>query len=176
MGEVGYFEHELMPGKPMFRCERLSCTLQVASCAAMWTEANGDRPSGRNERCQRCALGAKHAGVSDANMSPIRGQSLCIRGHLTDQRMIGGLICVSCYNRQSEVLKGKNAKGKAPLKHPPLERRCVRYVADGRVVALCRQHTVSTDELVLEVLRDSPKKVVFGRGVSGGALAQRGLI
>lgn len=74
---------------------------------------------------------------------------------------------MSCKNREYEVVKGANAKGMPPVMHPPLERRVLRYVADGRVRVLVRELTVSVDELVVEVLRDSVKQPVFGFGRIG---------
>jgi hypothetical protein len=78
--------------------------------------------------------------------------------------LIGGNVCVGCKNREYECLKGRNAKGKAPVKHPPLGRRSVRYVENGVVKVLVRSTSVSTDELVVELLRDSRSKVMLGRG------------
>ena len=170
---VEHFENALLPGKPMFRCERLSASLQVASCVGMWHEANaGGHPPERLFRCMKCPLGAKHAGVEDSSMSPLRGTTICSRCHRTDLRLIGGNVCVSCQNRAYEWTKGRNAKGKAPVKHPPLVRRSVRYVCDGQVRVLARALTASADELVVELLRDSAKRVVIGRGCVGGGLRQ----
>lgn len=170
---VEYFESPLMPGKAMFRCDRLSASLQVQSCAVMWKEANaGGRSPERLFRCMQCPLGAEHAGVGDANMSPLRGTTICSRCSRTDLRLIGGNVCVSCQNRAYEWLKGKNAKGRVPVKHPPLVRRSVRYLCDGQVRVLVRSHTVCADELVVELLRDSTKRVVIGRGVGAVGLRQ----
>lgn len=80
------------------------------------------------------------------------------------RRLIAGLHCVSCYNRSREVLLGRNAKGKRPEKHPPLEPRMVRFWSDGSTHVLRREHTVGVDELVVETLRDQPRRVVFGWG------------
>lgn len=170
---VEYFENPLLPGRRMFRCERLSASLQVSACTGMWAEANaaGAVPE-RLFRCRQCPLGAQHAGVADSSMSPLRGTGICARCHRTDLRLIGGNVCVSCQNRAYEWLKGRNAKGKAPVKHPPLVRRAVRYVCYGQVRVLSRPHTASAEELVVELLRDSPKRVVLGRGCGGGGLRQ----
>lgn len=164
---VEYFELALMPGKPVFRCERLLATLQVSACRKMWTEANssGDAPESLG-RCRQCSVGAEHAGVQNSSMSPLRGTTVCSRCQRTDLRLIGGNICVGCKNREYEWVKGANAKGKFPVMHPPLERRSVRFWVDGRVVTLVRNLTVSVDELLIEVLRDSVKQPVFGFGKS----------
>ena len=164
---VEYFELALMPGKPVFRCERLLATLQVTACSKMWTEANSsnDAPE-RLGRCRQCSVGAGHAGVQNSSMSPLRGMTVCSRCKRTDLRLIGGNICVGCKNREYEWVKGSNAKGKFPVMHPPLNRRSLRVWVDGRVLHLVRELTASIDELVIEVLRDSVKQPVFGFGKS----------
>lgn len=170
---MDYFENPLLPGKKMFRCERLSASLQVVACVGMWSEANAaGHPPERLFRCKQCPVGAVHAGVADANMSPLKGTDICSRCNRTDQRLIGGNICVSCKNREYEWLKGKNAKGKPPAHHPVLCRRLVRYVCDGQVRVLARANTASSNELVVELLRDRSKRVVLGRGAAGGGLRQ----
>lgn len=174
---VEYFESDLLPGKPMFRCERMAASLQVSACAGMWREANaGGQAPDRLFRCMQCPIGAQHAGVADANMSPLRGTGICSRCHRTDLRLIGGNICVSCQNRQYEFIKGSNAKGKAPVKCMPLGRRTVQFVCEGQVRTLSRQHTGSTDELVVELLRDASKRVMLGRGKTGVGLRQGELL
>lgn len=173
MTPVEYFENPLLPGKRMFRCERLCASLQVSACAGMWREANaaGAVPE-RLFRCRQCPVGAEHAGVADANMSPLRGSGICSRCHRSDLRLIGGNICVSCQNRAYEWLKGRNAKGKAPVKCPRLDRRVLKFVCAGQVRTLVRRHTVNTEELVIELLRDSAKRVMLGRGLGAGAMRQ----
>lgn len=168
-----YFENPLLPGKKMFRCERLTASLQVTACSGMWLEANtGDHSPERLFRCKQCPLGAVHAGVDDANMSALKGTGICSRCNRTDLRLIGANICVGCKNREYEWVKGKNAKGKPPAHHPVLCRRLVRYVCDGQVRVLARALTASADELVVELLRDRAKRVVLGRGFVGGGLRQ----
>ncbi len=85
-------------------------------------------------------------------------------------RLIGGNICVCCKNREYEWVKGRNGRGKFPITHPQLEKRTVRYVVAGVVKVLVRKLTASTDELTIELLRDSEKRVMFGwgRGKSSG--------
>lgn len=170
---VEYFESPLLPGRTMFRCDRLSASLQVSACSSMWAEANasGAVPE-RLFRCRQCPLGAAHAGVADANMSPLRGSGICSRCHRADLRLIGGNVCVGCKNREYECIKGRNAKGRVPVKHAPLARRLVRYRAGGEVRVLARAHTTCTDELVVELLRDSAKRVLIGRGGGGSVLRQ----
>lgn len=162
---VEYFESELLPGRPMFRCSRLAASLQVSRCASMWTEANGRSPPERLDRCRGCTIGAGHAGAKDPAYHRLRGAPMCSRCHRTDLRLIGGNLCVSCQNRAYEWVKGRNAKGKFPVQHPVLARRRVTVLTGGRVRVVGREMTTSTLELVVELLRDSPDRVVFGLGI-----------
>jgi hypothetical protein len=79
-------------------------------------------------------------------------------------RLIGGNVCVSCKNREYEWIRGRNARGKAPLNHPALERRRVCVRRGDRVSVVERGLTASVLEIVVEVLRDSSTRVVFGLG------------
>lgn len=160
--EVEYFELPELPGRAMFRCEPLKANLAVASCADMWRQAAQRGAPERLDRCRNCHLGAKHAGVRDASLSPLHGAMVCGRCHTGTTRLIHGHLCPSCYNRQLEYLKGRNAKGNAPKYHPVLWRIAIRYMAGGRIKTLCRPHVVSSEELVIAALRDEAKQVTFG--------------
>lgn len=157
---VEYFTLPELPDKPMFRCERLHATLQVSACSARWTEANARGASERLDLCRNCPLGAKHAGVGEISLSPLRGMSICARCHQGATRLVGKHLCISCYNRQREYLIGRNAKGSKPVKHPPLLRFEVRYQAGGKVERLARE-AVNSQELVIAALRDTSKQVTF---------------
>ncbi len=163
---VSYFQSELMPGQQMFRCDRLSANLRVESCAGMWRKANapGQMPE-RLFRCLSCPVGAEHAGEAGASCHRLRGQSICARCHRTDLRLIGGNLCVSCKNREYEWVKGRNAKGKPPKLHPVLERRRCVVAEGGEVREVVRELTAGVAEVVVELLRDSGRGVVFGLGV-----------
>lgn len=157
---VDYFEMQGLPGKPFFRCERMRATLATAACSAMWRRAN-DLNDGTHAACRLCALGSVHAGEVAASMSPLKGTLTCARCHRAGGRLIGKMLCVSCYNRQAEVIKGRNAKGTAPVKVGPLESRRIRYLHGGDVRSLVLRHTVDMDELIVSVLRDSRQRVAF---------------
>lgn len=162
---VEYSTNPLMPGVAVFRCTRMSATLQVASCRQMWTQANeGGSPPERLFQCRSCPVGAGHAGVQDPAGHVMRGLGVCSRCQRTDLRLIGGNVCVGCKNREYEWVKGCNAKGKFPVCHPAMHRRRVNVCAGGVARVVARDLTVSTVELVVEALRDSPTRVVFGLG------------
>lgn len=148
----------------MFRCTRLSASLQVERCAQMWRDAVETR-GGRSGRCLGCEVGAAHAGEVDASYHRLRATTTCSRCHRADLRLIGGNVCVGCKNREYEWVKGQNAKGKFPVCHPRLDPRRLVYATSAGVRVLVRERTVSTTELVVEVLRDSPKRALFGFGV-----------
>lgn len=158
---VEYFTLAELPDKPMFRCERLKATLQVSACSARWTEANARGASERLDLCKNCQLGAKHAGAGEISLSPLRGMSICARCHQGTTRLIRRHLCVSCANREYEYRKGRNAKGSAPVKHPPLLKFEVRYQAGDQLQRMARD-AVNIDELVVAVLRDTGKQVTFG--------------
>ena len=150
----------------MFRCDRMAASLQVMRCASMWAEANGKgSPPERLERCRGCSVGACHAGARDPSYHRLRGVTVCARCHRTDLRLIGGNVCVGCKNREYEWVKGRNAKGKFPACHPRLDPRRLVYATSAGVHVVVRERTASTTEMVVEVLRDSPKRALFGLGV-----------
>jgi hypothetical protein len=74
---------------------------------------------------------------------------------------------VGCKNREYEWVKGKNAKGQFPKLHPVLAKRRLVYAVGGEVRVLVRELTAGMDELVVELLRDSTRRVVMGLGRLG---------
>lgn len=155
-----YFTMDLVPGKAFFRCDRMRATLSTEACSGMWKRAD-ELDDGSHNACRLCPVGAVHAGEVAASMSPLKGTLTCARCHRTAARLIRAMVCVSCYNRQREVLIGRNAKGTTPVKLQALEQRRARYLHGGDVRTIRLRHTVDTDELIVAVLRDSKSRVVF---------------
>jgi hypothetical protein len=172
---IEYFEYPEMPGQKMFQCTALRATLRVEACKEMWVKANGKDAPDRLHKCRQCQIGAQHVGVVDAALNKLRGTGTCARCHRTDMRLIGGNICVCCKNREYEWVKGRNGRGKFPITHPQLDKRIARYVVAGQVRVLVRQRTASMDELTIELLRDSEKRVLLGWGRGVSAARQQGL-
>jgi hypothetical protein len=63
----------------------------------------------------------------------------CERTSVTNKRLVGRMrlvrrstICVSCYNREREVLRGANAKGASPVKWAALELAQIEIECDGK--------------------------------------------
>lgn len=159
---IEYFTIPELPDRPMFRCDRRNATLQVASCAAIWKTANSKHCNDCSSVCRTCPIGAVHAGEGDAVMSKLRGKEICSRCHREGMRLIGGDICVSCWNRQREVIIGKNARGRKPLNHPPIAPHAITFRTGNDLVRIERPHAICTEELVISALRDSTRQVFFG--------------
>lgn len=151
----------------MFECERRNARIQVSSCASMWKAANSKSSAECNMSCRTCPIGAMHAGEGEVAMSHLRGVEMCSRCHRVGMRLVGGDICVSCWNRQREVIIGKNARGRKPLNHPPLLPHAITVMTGKKLVTIKRTHAICTDELVISALRDSTRQVFFGFHAAG---------
>ncbi len=158
---VEYFTIPELPDRQMFRCDRRSATLQVTACSAMWREANQRECPERLERCRGCQVGAEHAGESDVSTCPITGSDICVRCDRGGMRLVRDEICVSCWNREREMLIGRNAKGAPPKMHPPLHAASIRVLAGDEIKVFSTPHCVSTTELIVRALRDCRKRVLF---------------
>lgn len=159
---VVYFENPLTPGRRYFDCERMRARLATDTCAGMWRQANGD--DGDREACKRCPVGARHAGVTDAPTTDLAGSVVCSRCHRPARRLIGGMHCVSCKNREYEFIRGRNAKGTAP--DICLKRRTLRYLVGDEPRAMASNLTLDSDELVVAALRDGRRRVRLGLGIA----------
>ena len=111
----------IYPGAPLvFRCDHLRASVSISTCA------DNHRHS-QNLACQSCAIGKGHAAGgkyepvqrSDDVRQVLRIQRLkattCVRCGTGGFRIMGAQLCVSCRNRQVEVMTGKNGKGKFPI-------------------------------------------------------------
>lgn len=160
VADISYRQIPEMPGAAFFDCSRLHAGLTTTACSAMWRTAN----EGRSERyaaCRGCVVGAAHAGVSNASRSPIRNALVCARCARGATRLIHRHLCVSCFNREGELIKGRNARGMVPTRLAPLAPRQIFYRANGRVYAVRREHTTHAGELVIAAMRDSAHAVEF---------------
>ncbi|RKP44715.1 hypothetical protein D7S86_27190 [Pararobbsia silviterrae] len=165
---VTYFEQEGAPGK-YFACAHYG-TMSVNACARNFTDAPHSVKQGRLQRCIGCSVGATHAGVdappaASPPSSSIVYRPACVRcrrdGRTQGSRLVGrmrlvrgGTICVSCFNREKEVVSGANAKGAKPRKWSGLFFSSVTYVTWSRaVVQVHPDPVVDRIELALTMLR-----------------------
>lgn len=97
----------------------MAATLSLPGCVRLWRSAreNPPKPWEARAHCVGCALGAQRAG--EAAPSPGADAvaalaSICPRCERPTDRLINGRHCVSCYNREREAVRGRNAKGGRP--------------------------------------------------------------
>ena len=99
----------------LFNCPRYRCDISPASCAARFTGAQSltDKAGMGHPayECKHCPIGAQHAGVH--SLKPKR-KAECLRCGQWAHKLVRGLLCVSCFNRQQEVLKGADRRGHQP--------------------------------------------------------------
>lgn len=155
-----------MPGAAFFDCSRLHAGLTTFACSEMWRAAN-ERRSERYTACRSCFVGATHAGVSNASRSPISGALVCARCARGATRLIHKNLCVSCFNRERELIKGINARGMVPTKLAPLAARRIFFMSNGRAQLLRSERTTHSAELLIATLRDAVHAVAFAW--AGGA-------
>ena len=156
---VEYFEITGVPGL-YFRCDRLHLKQPASDCAAMWRSARRDK-DGRRSACRNCPVGAAHAGEGQAQLSSIRGRKVCARCGSGATRLIRGHLCVSCQNREYEVLKGRNSKGTRPIHAKVLTPRTMRYLHGNEIRKLHLPLSASLSELLIAAIRDSQDRVSF---------------
>lgn len=167
MGEVEYRTIEGVRGE-YFRCEALRATLSTKACSSNYSQAMSPKGLGAGTRhqCRGCPLGALHSGVvpETASSSRFLGQLICSRCHEQAGRLIRKSICVSCYNREREVMVGKNAKGNAPVHCRQVSSAVLACVfgADSSMKVRRFDRVSSRVEAVLSTIRSETQTVAFG--------------
>jgi hypothetical protein len=180
---VEYFTVDGFSGR-YFACARYG-TLSVMACARNFEAAPQAIKAGRLEGCVGCSIGALHGGRNHAEIAAVPQASrprVCVRcrrsGCEADSRLVGRMrlvrghtICVSCYNREREVVHGANAKGGTPRKWAGLHRPRTARVCRGRtIVGGCATPLVDRGELVLTLMREADTSgVVFAALPIGSA-------
>ena len=101
-----------------FDCARLRATLSRAACAKNFLAQAAFA-------CQNCTLGQQHAQALRPDVKPVQDAGrldrctarACVRCGRPALRLVRGhTLCVSCFNREREVIHGRNAKGARPQK------------------------------------------------------------
>ncbi len=96
----------------LFRCEVHHADLTPTACAARFRDAKNPFRDDFS-RCRYCPIGAAHAGKP----AEVKPPSDCVRCGKWAPKLVRGLLCVPCYNRQLEVLRGKDRRGRSPHTH-----------------------------------------------------------
>jgi hypothetical protein len=171
-----YFKVDGFEGK-FFACQRYG-TMSPASCAKNYAAApESVRTSGRLEGCIGCVVGQQHAHPAAPpqqlqSLQALTYRQVCVRCRRGSEVGLGRkrlvrdhTICVSCYNRESEVRKGRNAKGARPKKWSKLLHDVqIGCVTDGQMTIERFDHPVRDRlEAVLTMLRrkSGPKVVAW---------------
>lgn len=120
----------------LFTCPRHPGELRITlnACAELWRRWNTVTHVDKTSHCQGCALGAKHAQAPLPLQARLALRPTCACCGRSDLRYVPSrALCISCYNRQREILRGRDRRGNALVGRAlaPL----VRIVLSGRVVS-----------------------------------------
>jgi len=160
------------PALDLFRCDRQNATMLRAGCARMWRKANGgEYRVGTWEslhHCRGCSVGAANAGetvVAPGFSELIEDlRRYCCRCRKPALRLIHGELCISCFNRDLEAKKGRNAKGHPPRLMKLLHRETVMVTEGGKPPRIVgRDRVLDAGELMIRIARRATGPIVFER-------------
>lgn len=154
----------------LFTCTRHKgdLTLTAQGCAQMWRRAQQQKlePGLMPSPCRGCAIGAAHAGEKLPELRlPSEVDRICSRCHRPSPRFIYGRLCVSCFNREREWIKGKNAKGTRPTRMKPLAPVSIACLVESSVSEITVPLATGILEAALSCLRKEQRPVLFARPV-----------
>jgi hypothetical protein len=162
--------------RQFFPCDQQRSTISTEACAANWRKAR-DLPAGYPGAlfpCVGCKVGAAHAGEEVVERSRLFGSDLCARCRRGGMRVIGGKLCVSCWNRNMEYQKGRNSKGR-PVTFAFNARRLgviLNYgEPDQRRIDVRDEYTANSMELAVQTLKIAPRRVAFCRAGGGPVIS-----
>lgn len=144
--------------------------MNTDACTRYFTVAPGLAATGRLSGCIACPAGAMHS-IFTPPEPALESVGVCIRcrrdpldgsqyrstrtGRL---RMVrGGLLCVSCFNREREVILGRNARNTTP-KAPALPKTKLGHIVDGKVTVVHLPAVKDAVEGALTILRKAGGK------------------
>ena len=160
----------LPPTLTMIRCDRRAMTLTTAGCGRLWAAAQAKHADGRLEpwegiaTCRTCPIGAKNAGrEADAVFEPAAALAcICPRCDRPAARLINDLLCISCYNRDLEAKRGRDAKGRRPKLCDQLHDERLAVMADGAARIETVPRVIGPLEAMLRVARHAKAPMSFG--------------
>lgn len=126
---------EARPPLPeLFTCPRHPGGLRLTqtACAALWLRGRAVERLDASSLCHGCPVGARNAQGPEKAPSPLRRACACCGD--TERRFVPSSgLCISCYNRQREILRGRDRRGNSLVGRAlaPL----VRLVLGGTVIS-----------------------------------------
>ena len=163
---VAYTANDAAPGLKFFTCGPHAMSLSQRGCGARWRAAQLTQGPAAEEAyaCRTCPIGAAHAGSAHIASSRLFGAPICPRCRFGATRIIGGRVCVNCYNREREMIAGKNARGNLPttlLRERPLRIAVFCVTVDGKSERREVEGVVDMLEPVLQTLRTTKGEIWF---------------
>lgn len=163
-----------MEQPPLFLCERQKTSLTHVGCARMWLAArdpNKGTPKPWEGRavCVTCPIGAAHAGQT---ISPVAESvalicKLCPRCLRVTERLINGKFCISCYNRDEEAKRGKNAKGGTPRLCSQLHEETIAISGGAAITVQSFPGVTCATEALIAATRTADTSLFFGWAAVG---------
>lgn len=160
-------------GPELFTCGRMSLRLTPAGCSRLWLSAqdkdNAPKSWEGRSACVTCPIGAANSG---REISPVAADVAAIKGccarclRRTD-RLIKGLHCVSCYNRQAEADKGRNRKGTKPRLCAQLHDAQMAVTVRVGIQIISAQKVIGVTEVILAAARHAEDVLHFGWSSAG---------
>jgi hypothetical protein len=159
----------LAPHLVMVPCPPMSARLTIAACNRMWRQAQDQRPAAWQtlSHCRACSLGAERAGA-DVTKQTVQAATdalrlVCSRCTSRAPRLIHGKHCISCYNRDAEVRRGRNGKGGRPRLTDVLHVERVAVVVGGEPRVHVAPSVVAATEAVIGAAKAVRAPAFFGR-------------
>ncbi len=147
--------------------------LTTAGCARLFLSTRDRRPcpwEGRRA-CVGCQIGVVNAGGQPAGPVELAAEiwkDCCSRCQVSGSRLVGGHLCVSCYNRDREARAGRNAKGTRPGLADAIHPVTIIMTRAGEVERLHADRVLSAAELMVAAAKATTSPMMFGWGAPGG--------
>jgi hypothetical protein len=163
-------------GLTMIDCARARLRLTESACARFWLNSNPVAPPVWQgcHRCHGCPAGAARVGVAVDPWQAVRDAlaHTCVRCRRLSGRIIGKRLCPSCFNRERELIRGRNAKGHVPRVVARRLFRCRVLAVQGDAVApVERDIAAGPLELILSQVSRAKAQIAFGWAPPPMALA-----
>jgi hypothetical protein len=161
---VAGIEYRIAYGLTLFNCDGLHASLSPTACSDNFINR-------RCFACHNCSIGRTHAGKAPQSApEPAHRSGECVRcGRQDVRRQIGSTHCMSCYNREREVLRGVNRKGQWPRVSAARLHRCQAILAGTDLLGKFRlaSHFQYSQPEFPHLTEDAPGRFVLTAIVTG---------